>query len=112
MELQAKDVSEQAKDALAEMQSSQSSVGPSNSAIDEITSVTETTVSFTNTWDPLLKKIELFTKIVDGIAEVRHKCDWLDMAYSDFNFMERFTLMPKWHGQFCLRPTKCVLIAY
>jgi hypothetical protein len=26
--------------------------------------------------------------------------------------MERFTLMPKWHGQFCLRPTKCVSIAY
>jgi len=77
VELQAKDVSEQAKDALAQMQSSPSSVGPINSAIDEITSVTETAVSFTNTWDPLLKKIELFTKIVDGIAEVRHKCDWI-----------------------------------
>jgi hypothetical protein len=71
MELQAEYVSEQAKDALVQMQSSPSSVGPINNAIDEITSM----VSLTNTWDLLLKNIELFTKIVDGIADVRHICD-------------------------------------
>ncbi len=29
----------------------------------------------------------------------------------DFNSTKRFILMPKWHGQFCLRPTKCVSIS-
>ena len=76
MELQAKYVSEQAKDALVQMQSSPSSVGPINNTIDEIDSMMNV-VSLTNTWDPLLKNIKLFTKIVDGIADVRHICDWI-----------------------------------
>jgi len=76
MELQAKYVSEQAKDALVQMHSSPSSVGPINNAINEIDSMMNV-VSLTNTWDPLLKNIKLFTKIVDGIADVRHICDWI-----------------------------------
>src|SRR6266436_4829969 len=46
MELQAKYVSEQAKDALVQMQSSPSSVGPINNTIDEIDSM----MNVTNTW--------------------------------------------------------------
>ena len=60
----------QGNDALLQMKMAPSSFEPIQGAID--TSVATATVikSLSDTWDPLLQKVELFTKLVDGIAEV------------------------------------------
>ena len=77
IELQIIDVSEQANGALAQIQNSSSPVGHIVGAVDGITSVVDNVVPIANTWDFLLKKVDLFTKIIDGIAEVRLKCNRL-----------------------------------
>jgi hypothetical protein len=75
IELQMNDASERAKDALAQMQSRPAPVDCIEGAVGVITSGVENVVSIADTWDILLNKIELFTKIVDGIAEVGYNCD-------------------------------------
>jgi methyl-accepting chemotaxis protein len=75
--LQMIDASEQANDALAQMQNSSSPVDHIVGAVDGITSVMDNVIPIANTWDLLLKRIDLFTTIIDGIAEVRRKCSCL-----------------------------------
>ena len=77
VELQMIDASEQANDALAQMRNSSSPADHVVGAVDGITSVMDNVIPIANIWDLLLKKIDLFTKIVDGIAEVRRKCNCL-----------------------------------
>ena len=77
IELQIIDVSEQANGALAQMQNSSSPVDHIVGAVDGITSVMDNVIPIAKTWDVLLQKIDLFTKIIDGIAEVRRKCNCL-----------------------------------
>ncbi|KAF8726639.1 hypothetical protein AX14_007619 [Amanita brunnescens Koide BX004] len=69
----------QGNDALLQMKMAPSSFEPIQGAID--TSVATATVikSLSDTWDPLLQKVELFTKLVDGIAEVH---PYANMAWS------------------------------
>jgi hypothetical protein len=41
-------------------------------AVDHVNMTIDSTTSETDVWKPLLEKIELFTKIVDQIAQVRY----------------------------------------
>jgi hypothetical protein len=77
IELQMIDASEQANDALAQMKTSSSPVNHIVGAVDGITSVMDNVIPIAKTWDVLLQKIDLFTKIIDGIAEVHRKCNCL-----------------------------------
>jgi hypothetical protein len=71
-ELNMEEAVAQGKDAFNRMKPAPtSSFEPIQGAIDASVTVINDTKSLSNTWGPLLQKIELFTKLVDAIAEVR-----------------------------------------
>lgn len=71
-ELQMGDALEQGTKALEEMNSAPSPVGHLDDSVDTINSTTAQLITITKTWEPLLSRIEQFTKAMDGITEVRH----------------------------------------
>jgi hypothetical protein len=71
-ERQMDDAVGQGKKAIEQMASATLPIEPLDGAIAVGNSTTAQLGSITDTWGPLLEKVEQFTKIVDGIAEVRH----------------------------------------
>ena len=61
----------EATNALDRMKPVQSSVEPIQRAIDISATVINNIKSVSDTWDPFLQKIKLFSELVDAIAEVR-----------------------------------------
>lgn len=76
IEMQMGESSEQAKDALAQMQSTPSALGRIENAVNEATALRDA-LPVATVWEALLCKIAKFTEIVDGISDVRHHCDRL-----------------------------------
>jgi phage-related minor tail protein len=71
--------------------------------VDGVNSITNAINPIAAAWDPLLEKIKLFTKIVDGISEVWRKCRRsLRSSHAHGLFDSRCILMQKWHGPSCL----------
>ena len=56
--------------ALDRMKLKPSLVEPIQGIVDTTTTVVDNVKSLSDTWDPLLQKIEIFSKLVDSIAEV------------------------------------------
>jgi hypothetical protein len=71
-ERQMDDAVKQGKKAMGLMTSATLPIEPLDGAVAAGNSTTAQLGSITDTWGPLLGKVEQFTKIVDGIAEVRH----------------------------------------
>ena len=69
-ELQATDAVNQAKEALSALRPTPQIVGQVDSAIGSATQVVTELQTFENTWNVLLKRMDLFNKIVAGVAEV------------------------------------------
>jgi hypothetical protein len=75
--------------------------------VDAVISTNNTVIQISATWNSLLDKIELFTKIVDGISEV-----WFNSRQSPRSSHEyglphsRSIRMQKWHGLSCLLRTR------
>jgi hypothetical protein len=69
-EMEMADVVPTAVAAVQQMAGAPSLLDHTQSAIDGSTNIINSTQSIIADWSPLLKKIELFTKVVDGISEV------------------------------------------
>jgi len=65
----------QGKDALVHMKLAPSSFEPFQGAVDTSVAVVTNIKSLTTTWGRFLQKLELFTKLVDGIAHVSGQTD-------------------------------------
>jgi hypothetical protein len=61
------------KDALDHMKPTPLPLERTQSAVDVSASVINDTKSLTNTWSPLLQKVQLLSELVDTIAEVRYQ---------------------------------------
>lgn len=70
-ELNAGDALVQAKDELGDMKSAPSRFEPILGVVNTSATVINNTKSVSDIWGPLLDKLELFTKLVDKITEVR-----------------------------------------
>jgi hypothetical protein len=106
-ERQMDDAVEQGKIAMEQMASATLPIEHLDSAVVAGTSITAGLPSITDTWGPLLGKVEQFTKIVDGIAEVRpvkHVAYFHVMPW----FSSRSIRMPRWHGVSCPLRTRYV----
>jgi hypothetical protein len=77
----------QGKDALLHMAPAPSLFGPIQGAVDPSVAVATNISSLLTTWDPLLQKVTLFTKLVDRIAQVSVRADDL-FAESDHEAIE------------------------
>ena len=60
----------EAKGALVHMKLASSLIEPIQGAVDASVGVVPNIKSLTTTWEPLLEKVQWFTKFVDGIARV------------------------------------------
>ena len=67
----------QGKDGLLQMKLAPSSFEPIQGAVDTSGAVVIHIQSLSNTWDPLLQKVKLFSELVDGIAHVSGRVDEL-----------------------------------
>jgi hypothetical protein len=65
----------QANDAIVRMKLAPSSLQPIQHAVDTSVSVVTDIKSLSNTWDPLLQKVKLFSEFVDEIAHVSGRVD-------------------------------------
>jgi hypothetical protein len=74
IEMQMAESSEQAKDALAQLQSAPSPFDHIEGAANEAGVARDVALPLATAWEPLLSKVAKFTEIVDGISEVRHHC--------------------------------------
>ena len=70
MELNMEEAVVQGNNALLHMKPVPSLFKPIQDAVDTSVAAATNIKSLSDTWDPLLQKVELFTKLVDGIAEV------------------------------------------
>lgn len=69
-ELNMEEAITQGMGALDRMKLKPSLVEPIQGIVDTTTTVVDNVKSLSDTWDPLLQKIEIFSKLVDSIAEV------------------------------------------
>ena len=70
------------KQAVEQMASAPPPIEPLSSAIVAVTSATAELASNVDNWGSLLRKVERFTTIVDGIAEVRNVTNHTYSAYT------------------------------
>ena len=64
------DSTARANTAVEEMKPASPPVERLEGAVDGVNAMVDRTTFIVNTWEPLLEKIEQFTKIVDQISEV------------------------------------------
>jgi len=76
-ELNMEEAVAQGKNALVNMKLAPSSLEPIQDAVDTSVVVVANIKSLSTTWSPLLDKVKLFTKLVDGIARVSGFADEL-----------------------------------
>jgi hypothetical protein len=57
--------------AVSQMKSTRLPIDPLTSAVDNASSAYNTISTLTNTWEPLLAKLKVFSSLVDKVAEVR-----------------------------------------
>jgi hypothetical protein len=69
-ELNMEEAVAQGKNALVHMKLAPSPLEPIQGAVDTSVAVVANIKSLSTTWSPLLDKVKLFTKLVDGIAQV------------------------------------------
>jgi hypothetical protein len=65
----------QGKNVVSHMKSVPSAFGPIQGAIDTAVAVEGDIKSLSNSWGPFLQKVELFTQLVNGIAQVSGRAD-------------------------------------
>jgi hypothetical protein len=74
-ELNMEEATAQGKDALDNMKLAPSILEPIQSAVDTSVGVVTNVNSLSNAWGPFLQKVQILTKLVDGIAQVRGRVD-------------------------------------
>ena len=69
----------QGDDALVHMNQAPSLLEPIQGVVSTSAAAVANIESLTSTWDSLLQKVELFTKLMDKIAQVSGRTDWLSL---------------------------------
>ena len=100
-----KDAVSQANEALEQMKPAPALLDPTQQGVDFVAPIVTNVQTLAGVWDPLLKRLDAFVTIVDGIAEV----EYTPMIAPDpAHIFPRFIPIRRWLGKFYRPRTKYV----
>ena len=102
-----KDAVSQASETFEQMKPAPAQLNPTQQGVDFLAPIVTKVQTSADVWDPLLKRLGEFVKIVDGVAEVEYTPM---IAPNPAHIFPRFIPIRRWLGKFYQPRTKYVTI--